>query len=98
MTFDEWYKDGGFKYDPEAPEWIARAAWDAATKVEREACAKIADPAPRSLHFVCCWDRRKAIAAKIRERSNAALRGEPLAASPSRKHGSAPHGREGKET
>ena len=40
MTFEEWYKERGFKYDPEAHEWIAKAAWEAATEAMREACAQ----------------------------------------------------------
>ena len=44
-AFNDWwnatYDDNPF--EPETPVWWAWAAWQAATKVEREACAKVCD-------------------------------------------------------
>lgn len=47
MTFDEWF-DGywnGTGKDSHELRFRMRAAWDAAAKAEREACAKIVDVA-----------------------------------------------------
>ena len=41
MTYDEWRE--GYFSGPLTNEAMARAAWNAATSIEREACAKIAD-------------------------------------------------------
>lgn len=41
MTYEEWRES--YHPSPLMNEAMARAAWDAATSVERAACAKIAD-------------------------------------------------------
>jgi hypothetical protein len=45
--FNQWW-DSSYtlqnnQYEPETPVWWAWEAWKAATKVEREACAKVCD-------------------------------------------------------
>lgn len=42
MTFNEW-ADSIFKYGSDADYGLAKAAWDAATKEEREACIGVCD-------------------------------------------------------
>lgn len=46
MTFDEWYST--YKHQL-ANEPVCRMIWDAAVESEREACAKICDPATTPL-------------------------------------------------
>ena len=41
MTFDEWRES--YHPDPLMNEGMARSAWDAAVKAERDACAKLCD-------------------------------------------------------
>jgi hypothetical protein len=41
MTFDEWLSRT-VPLDP-AQQFVAKCAWEAATKAEREACAKVCD-------------------------------------------------------
>ena len=43
MTFELWWSDGYRSSDELECEWIAREAWDAATKAERERCREIVD-------------------------------------------------------
>jgi hypothetical protein len=42
MTFDEWLISEGDDY-PYSLTSLARAAWEAASKAEREACARVCD-------------------------------------------------------
>ena len=56
MIFDEWAKSI-FKHGSDAQYGIAKAAWDEATKIEREACAKVCDAldiSPDHLHPCDC--------------------------------------------
>lgn len=82
MTFDEWWASKTTKAEP--LPWVkdaCKAAWDAATVKEREACAKAAEGftetrddrrwVPGSLYDTL----RRETAAFIRMRSNAEIRG-----------------------
>jgi hypothetical protein len=71
MTFDEWLSRT-VPLDP-AQQLVAKCAWEAATKAEREACAKVCEVAGvariATLHD---WTRivGDELATAIRERSN----------------------------
>jgi len=67
MTFDEWHKKqlGGDPDNCPHEAW-ERKAWEAATKAEREECAKVAEQGEWKL-----TKTGKSIAKAIRSRSNA---------------------------
>lgn len=76
MTFEEWAADGKKLGGMELE--LARSAWDAATKAEREACAKVCDLGIHQVRengWIDAANERARCAAAIRERSNAKLTG-----------------------
>ena len=75
MTYDEWRE--GYFSGPLMNEAMARAAWNAATSIEREACAKLCDnekPAnpwkPVSAHLEGQFEMAGHLAELIRARGN----------------------------
>lgn len=82
MTFDEWIADAIFTQQFRTKEEWMRIAFDAATSIEREACAKAAEGftddrkwVPGSLYDTL----RRETAAAIRRRSNVEHQGPPKA-------------------
>lgn len=78
MTFEDWLTGknlGSMELE------FARDAWKAATKAEREACAKAVEATKKRTYSDCSGSLDMAARA-IRKRSNAELRGGPLAARP----------------
>ena len=61
MTFDEWWELHGSKWALPNERLIAKQAWQAATRAEREECAKVCEKSDRY--------RGEYFAAKIRARS-----------------------------
>lgn len=80
MTFEEWFLSSPHraKYDSASPSYLAaREAWKAATKIEREACATLADSHGCDTGNLECQGCGEDIAADIRARSNLKDQGPP---------------------
>lgn len=73
MTFDEWWKQTKPAECDELKPYFVEA-WEIAATTEREACAKIADAKDDMMEY--------GAGEEIRMRSNAELRGRPLADGP----------------
>ena len=78
MTFDEWYATQKHQL---SNEQVCRVIWEAATREEREACAKLCDGHSADASFLYgdyaagCENEAAACAAAIRVRSNAKVSG-----------------------
>lgn len=70
MTFEEWWVAQPARLDAAVVKNDARAIWDAATKAEREACAKVCDEFADKLHYGECCDEVTMCAEEIRMRPN----------------------------
>jgi hypothetical protein len=78
MTFEEWLSRT-VPLDP-AQQFVAKCAWEAATKAEREACAKVCEN--HTVFFGNGIELRKKMAAAIRMRSNGSGKPTTEAAKP----------------
>lgn len=75
MTFDEWYDSSWIGH---CDEDEARVIWNAATKAEREACAKVCDEGAAALNVIGDRDGANgamSCAGAIRMRSNETAKG-----------------------
>ena len=78
MTFDEWYATQKHQL---SNEQVCRVIWEAATREEREACAKLCDGHSADASFLYgdyaagCENEAAACAAAIRVRSNVEFSG-----------------------